>query len=347
MKTYLITLCLFTYLSVATPAQSYKNPLVTQYSQPDSIKISTLFTQLSVAEIQGRKPLKAGIQVQVGVIGLYANGRHKSIRFNFPTDAQLVATGINVQQSKKGELVWKVDWQPNKIYQLRLVVALSDSATNKMLYSGYVFMPDEKKWKLMGSCLIDGQRNTLKNAATFSSVSKKTGAVAQFSELWLRQTNNRWTNLLNTPAPVPDITTKEGYLDQDEQHKREREQIEKIVAEGKIEQLTYKEGIFFAMLREGTGRQVNPTDSIVVFYKGYMFPDKPVFEEKLSKPITFQLNRLIMGYQIGLPLCRVGGKIKLVVPSRYAYKAHTLTPLFFPNSTLVFEVEVLDTKPNQ
>jgi len=49
--------------------------------------------------------------------------------------------------------------------------------------------------------------------------------------------------------------------------------------------------------------------------------------------------------QIGLPLCRVGSKIKLVIPSLYAYTIGTSNPLFYPNSTLVFEVELLDVKP--
>lgn len=101
------------------------------------------------------------------------------------------------------------------------------------------------------------------------------------------------------------------------------------------------------MLREGTGKQVVPTDSIVVYYKGYLFPDKSVFTEQLTESATLPLSGLIAGFKMGVPLCRVGGKIQLVIPSRYAYGAGTLSPLFYPNSILVFEIEVLDTKqPN-
>ena len=51
------------------------------------------------------------------------------------------------------------------------------------------------------------------------------------------------------------------------------------------------------------------------------------------------------GWQLGVPLCKVGGKIKLVIPSALAYSVRTRAPKIPPNSILVFEVEVLDAKP--
>ena len=346
MKTLtLATLCLFVFLSTGLVAQSQTNPVVTEYPQPDSIKISTLLANVSVVDFQSRKPVKAGLQSSLGTLSLNASGQQKNVAFTFPVGAQVVAKGINVQESGRGELSWNFAWKPNTTYQLMQVVVLSDTTAKNMLYSGYLFLPDENKWKLIGSCLIDGQRTTLENLATFASGSNETDSATRFSAVWLRRTNSSWKNLLSTAVPAPVINFRDGYVDSDEQYKREKEQIENAIAEGKSEKLTYKDGVYYAMMREGTGKQVSLTDSIVVLVNGYQFHNKAVFWQQLDKPITFPLPRLIKGFQLGLPLCRVGGKIKLVIPSLYAYNIATSSPLFYPNSTLAFEVEVLDVKP--
>jgi FKBP-type peptidyl-prolyl cis-trans isomerase len=56
---------------------------------------------------------------------------------------------------------------------------------------------------------------------------------------------------------------------------------------------------------------------------------------------------LIRGWQIGVPLCKVGGKIRLVIPSNLAYSIRTRAAKIPPNSILVFEIEVVDAKSPQ
>ena len=101
------------------------------------------------------------------------------------------------------------------------------------------------------------------------------------------------------------------------------------------------------MIKEGTGRQVSLNDTVTVFYKGYLLKDKSVFDETKDKPAIFPLKRLIMGWQIGVPLCKVGGKIKIIIPSSLAYSIRTRAAKIPPNSILVFEVEVVEAKPVQ
>lgn len=343
----LATLSLFICLSTELVAQSQANPLVTEYPQPDSVAISHLLAKVSVGGFQSRQPLEVGLRSSLGAISLNARGQQKNVTFSFPVGAQVVAKGINVQESGRGELSWNFAWKPNTTYQLMQIVALSDTTGDKkMLYSGYLFLPDENKWKLMGSCLIDGQRTTLKNPATFTSGINKTDSAARFSAVWLRRTNRSWKNLVGTVGPAPVITFKDAsYVDSDEQYKREKEQIENAIVEGKSEKLTYKDGVYYATMLEGTGKQVSLTDSIVVFLNAYQFHNKAVFFQQLDKPATYALSKLIKGFQLGLPLCRVGSKIKLVIPSLYAYNIATSSPLFYPNSILVFEVDLLDIKP--
>ena len=341
----LATGCLFIFLSTESVAQSQTNPVVTEYPQADSVKISHLLANVSVGDFQSRKPVKAGLRSSLGTLSLNAKGQQKSVAFTFPVGAQVVAKGINVEESDRGELSWNFAWKPNTVYQLMLIVALSDTTAKNMLYSGYLFLPDENKWKLIGSCLIDGQRTTLKNPATFTSSGNEADSVARFTAVWFRRTNGSWKNLVSTAVPAPVIIFKDAYVDSDEQYKREKEQIENAVVEGKSEKLTYKDGIYYAMMREGTGKQVSPTDSIVVFLNGYQFHNKAVFMQQLGKSATYSLYKLIKGFQLGLPSFRVGSKIKLVIPSLYAYNIATRSSLFYPNSTLVFEVDLLDAKP--
>jgi FKBP-type peptidyl-prolyl cis-trans isomerase len=56
------------------------------------------------------------------------------------------------------------------------------------------------------------------------------------------------------------------------------------------------------------------------------------------------LKRLIKGWQIGLPLCRVGGAIRLIIPSALAYSIRDRGMKIPPNQVLVFDIEVLGTK---
>jgi FKBP-type peptidyl-prolyl cis-trans isomerase len=86
------------------------------------------------------------------------------------------------------------------------------------------------------------------------------------------------------------------------------------------------------------------TDTLVVHYKGSLFSDGSVFDQTKEKPATFPLGRLIKGWQLGLTQCRVGGKIRLYIPSGSAYGIRTLSTAIPPNSILVFDVEVLDAK---
>ena len=44
---------------------------------------------------------------------------------------------------------------------------------------------------------------------------------------------------------------------------------------------------------------------------------------------------------------KVGGKIRIILPSHLAYSIRTRSPRIPPNSILVFEIEVVDAKPSQ
>jgi FKBP-type peptidyl-prolyl cis-trans isomerase len=82
-----------------------------------------------------------------------------------------------------------------------------------------------------------------------------------------------------------------------------------------------------------------------VHYKGTLLKDGSVFDQTKEKPARFPLQRLIKGWQIGLAKCRVGGKIKIVIPSGIAYGMRARSKAIPPNSVLVFEIEVIKAEP--
>jgi FKBP-type peptidyl-prolyl cis-trans isomerase len=87
------------------------------------------------------------------------------------------------------------------------------------------------------------------------------------------------------------------------------------------------------------------TDTVQVHYKGYLLETSEVFDQTTNEPRRFPLNRLIPGWQLGVPLIKTGGRIILVIPSHLGYNIRTRSPKIPPNSILVFEIEVLDTTP--
>ena len=111
---------------------------------------------------------------------------------------------------------------------------------------------------------------------------------------------------------------------------------------GKMDTTGSTNGVFYKILKEGDGDAVSVDDTVVVHYKG-MLMNGSVFDETKEKPATFPLKRLIRGWQAGLPHCRKGGKIRMMIPSSMAYTIRNLG-IIPPNSILIFDVEVLEIK---
>jgi hypothetical protein len=125
---------------------------------------------------------------------------------------------------------------------------------------------------------------------------------------------------------------------------KDQDQLNKAIEAKLIDTTGTIEGIYYQMLKEGIGASVQSTDTITVNYKGWLFKDGLVFDQTKDKPITFALIRLIKGWQLGLAACKVGGKIRLYIPSVLAYGIRTRSKNIAPNQILVFEIEVLAAK---
>ena len=125
---------------------------------------------------------------------------------------------------------------------------------------------------------------------------------------------------------------------------------EKYLAENKKKEdvKTTASGLQYKSLKEGSGSQPKPTDTVTVNYRGTLI-DGTEFDSsyKRGEPATFPLNGVIKGWTEGLQLMKKGSKYQFVIPSSLAYGERAVGGDIGPNSTLIFEVELLDVKPGE
>ncbi|TAA46902.1 FKBP-type peptidyl-prolyl cis-trans isomerase [Corallincola spongiicola] len=118
-----------------------------------------------------------------------------------------------------------------------------------------------------------------------------------------------------------------------------------LVEFAKTEGVTATEsGLLYEVMVQGEGAQPKAEDTVTVHYTGTLI-DGTKFDSSLDRgqPAVFPLNRVIPGWTEGVQLMNVGSKYKFVIPSELAYGemgAGTIPP----NSTLIFEVELLDVE---
>lgn len=314
------------------------------YNLPDSVKAIQFMAEINVQAIHSKKEMFAGIQTDIVSLSLESDKGGKEIVFGFPKTAEIKAAGLGIDTSEKGEMEWKYNWSLNETYKL-LIATASDSAENFSLYSGYVWLPKENKWKLIGTCKIAGQWHTLLEPASFFPTGPK-GMPATIGQVWIQRNRGSWKNLKEDNQTSPTINLF-GHIDSIQQRIIDKGKIENDIASGKTDVKNNAEGVYYKMIKDGTGRQVSVMDTVTVNYRLTLFNDTAVVQETKDNPATFPLKGLIKGWQIGVPLCKVGGKIKLVIPSDFAYSIRTRAAKIPPNSILVFEIEVLDAKtPN-
>lgn len=314
---------------------------VQQYTIPDSLKAVQFLAEFSVISVKNKKEASVGIKTDIVTLSIDADKKEKEISFEFLQNSKVITTGTSVENDND-ELEWKYNWGLTEKYKLLLSIA-QDSADNFLLYSGYAFLPKENKWKLIGTCKVEGRWSSIQQPAAFYTTGKKNAVNAIFSQVWIQRSNGSWKNLLENNLPNPVISLA-SHIDSITRHNEEIAIIKDAIEKGLTDAAKNKDDIFYNILSPGNGQQINTSDTVTVYYKGTLFGTNEVFDQTKDKPATFPLNRLIKGWQIGVSLCKVGSKIKLVIPSALAYSIRTRSPKIPPNSILEFEVEILDAK---
>ena len=123
---------------------------------------------------------------------------------------------------------------------------------------------------------------------------------------------------------------------------------ESFLAENKKQQgvKVTESGLQYKIIQEGTGSKPKADDVIVANYRGSLI-DGTEFDSsyKRNEPVEFPVNRVIPGWTEALQMMPEGSKWQLFIPAKLAYGEFSPTPAIPPNSTLVFEVELLKVKP--
>lgn len=96
----------------------------------------------------------------------------------------------------------------------------------------------------------------------------------------------------------------------------------------------------------GNGQEVKKGDTVVMNYLGTL-TNGTKFDSSYDRnqPFTTQIGvgQVIKGWDEGVPGMKVGGKRKLTIPPSMAYGSQQVGSIP-PNSTLIFEVELLSIK---
>lgn len=107
--------------------------------------------------------------------------------------------------------------------------------------------------------------------------------------------------------------------------------------------VTLPSGLQYEIIKAGTGVKPKLEDQVKCHYHGTTIAGK-VFDSSVDRgePATFQVNRVIPGWTEALQLMPVGSKWKLYIPAALAYGEKGAGQDIKPNSTLIFEVELLE-----
>jgi FKBP-type peptidyl-prolyl cis-trans isomerase len=172
-------------------------------------------------------------------------------------------------------------------------------------------------------------------------------------EIFARGFIDAWRGLdsMFTIEQAEEIMVRYGSEMQARRQKEQEENEVRAVAAGKsyMEENKMKQGVIttgsglqYEVLRQGDGAKPAVTDRVTVHYRGSLI-NGSVFDSSYDRgePATFELNRLIPGWTEGIQLMAVGSKYKFVVPPQLGYGNRDMG-VIPPNSTLIFEVELLD-----
>ena len=138
---------------------------------------------------------------------------------------------------------------------------------------------------------------------------------------------------------------------QDLLNKKNQERNQKMIEEGKAflaenakrpEVTELESGLQYEIMKEGDGPKPTASDNVTCHYHGTLI-DGTVFDSSVQRgqPASFPLNMVISGWTEALQLMPTGSKWKLFLPPHLAYGDRQAGAHIKPNSTLIFEVELL------
>lgn len=122
---------------------------------------------------------------------------------------------------------------------------------------------------------------------------------------------------------------------------------EKFLADNKKKEgiKTTASGLQYKVIKDGTGKTPKATDTVSTHYRGTLISGKEFDSSyKRGEPAEFPVNGVIKGWTEALQLMKEGSKWQLFIPSDLAYGERGAGQDIGPNSTLIFDIELLSVK---
>ncbi len=114
--------------------------------------------------------------------------------------------------------------------------------------------------------------------------------------------------------------------------------ILKYISDNNLDAQKSNSGLYYIILKEGTGTQPNSNSNVTVNYKGY-FTNNKTFDQ--NNNITFNLQQVIAGWTEGITYFKEGGEGILLIPSRLGYGSKDRNSI--PGgSVLIFDIDLLN-----
>jgi len=106
---------------------------------------------------------------------------------------------------------------------------------------------------------------------------------------------------------------------------------------------TTKSGLQYQILQQGKGKSPKADSNVRVHYEGRLI-DGTVFDSSIARnqPVVFRTTQVITGWTEGLQLMKEGAKYRFFIPAELAYGQIGSGDVIEPNSTLIFDVELLE-----
>lgn len=150
-----------------------------------------------------------------------------------------------------------------------------------------------------------------------------------------------------TTAEIQEVIHKFQQKHQELQNKLAEENRaagEKFLAENKTKKgvIELPSGLQYKVVKEGTGEKPTASSTVVVHYRGTLLDGKEFDSSyKRGEPASLPLNGIIKGWQEALTLMKTGAKWQVFIPAELAYGARGAGNSIPPNSTLIFDIELI------
>lgn len=128
--------------------------------------------------------------------------------------------------------------------------------------------------------------------------------------------------------------------DDNDQDELDDQIIQDYLNQNNIDAVAHESGMYYVIDEVGTGGHPDASSMVEVLYVGSLTNGNVFDETSGNSPVSFPLQNLIEGWQIGIPLLQKGGSGTFIIPSRLGYgsMAHYGIPA---NSVLVFDITLV------